>query len=140
MSGAGIDLSVVREIALQLPDVVESTTFRGASWKLRGKLLACQAIHKSAEPSSLMVRVSFDERARLLAAEPRTYYLTDHYLKYPAVLARLSQLTRNSLRDLLGVAWLFVGEQTRTSGRARQKPEASDKAGPKPPRSRNRKH
>jgi hypothetical protein len=138
MSGAGIDLSVVREIALQLPDVVESTTFRGASWKLRGKLIACQAIHKSAEPSSLMVRVSFDERARLLAAEPRTYYLTDHYLQYPAVLARLSRLTRNSLRDLLGVAWLFVGEQTKTSGRARQKPAVS--AGSKPPRSRNRKH
>ena len=36
--------------------------------KVRGKLLACVPTHRSAEPDSLMVRVSFDDRAELVWA------------------------------------------------------------------------
>jgi len=51
-----IDFDVVREIALALPDVEESTIHRAPSLKVRGKLLTCPALHVSAEPNSLMVR------------------------------------------------------------------------------------
>ena len=108
-----IDFDTVREIALALPDVVESTTSRGTSLKVAGRLLACPAIHGSAEPNSLMVRVSFDERSRLLATEPRTYYLTEHYASYSAVLVRLSGISRDSLRDLLARARERMLETTR---------------------------
>jgi len=39
-------------------------------------------VHRSAEPGSLAVRVDFDDRAELLAADPDVYYVTDHYLNY----------------------------------------------------------
>jgi hypothetical protein len=55
-----------------------------------------------------VVRVDFDERAELLAADPDVYYLTDHYLKYTSVLVRLSRVTPDVLRDLLGMAHKFV--------------------------------
>jgi hypothetical protein len=64
--------------------------------------------HRSAEPGSLAVRVDFDDRAELLAADPDVYYVTDHYLNYTSVLVRLSRVTPDVLRDLLGMAHKFV--------------------------------
>jgi hypothetical protein len=57
-------------VALALPDVIDSSTQRGMAFKARGKLLACKAINRSAEPETLMMRVGAAERDRLLAAMP----------------------------------------------------------------------
>ncbi len=75
-----VDHAVLRDVALALPDVKASSTMRGITFKARGKLLACKATHRSAEPDSLVVRVDPADRDRLLVAEPQTYYLTPHYL------------------------------------------------------------
>jgi len=112
----GIDIDVVRRIARSLSDVEESTSPRGTGFKVRGKLLACEAIHKSAEPNSLMVRITTDDRELLLATEPNTYYLTDHYRGYPAVLVRLSKVSRKALRELLRDASKSVMAKQRRSG------------------------
>jgi hypothetical protein len=106
-----LDFDAVREIALTLPGVEEKTTSRGTSLKVAGRLLACPAIHGSAEPGSLMVRVTAEERERLLATEPGTYYLTEHYVGYPSILVRLSRLTADALRDLLASAAQRIGER-----------------------------
>ena len=106
----------VRKIALKLPDVEEGTTYGSPALKVHGKLLACLAVHKSAERDSLAVRIGFEERSQLIAADPDTYYLTNHYVNYPVVLVRLSRIHRDALRDLLGAAWRFVSEKT-TRGR-----------------------
>jgi hypothetical protein len=82
--------------------------------ELRGKLLTCRALHQSAEPNTLVVRIDFDQRAELIEAEPSIYYVTDHYLNYPSVLVRLSRIDRRSLKDLLGMAWRFVSAKTMT--------------------------
>jgi hypothetical protein len=110
---APIDFDKVREIALALPGIEESTTPRGTSLKTSGRMLACPAIHSSAEPGSLMVRVSFDERERLLMTEPRTYYVTEHYAPYPAILVRLSRISPDSLRELLVSAAQTIGDKKR---------------------------
>jgi hypothetical protein len=114
---------VLREIALQFPDVEDATTQRGVAFKARGRLLACAAIHESAEPSSVVIRVSAEQRAQLMAAYPEALYLPAHYAKHPAVLGRLARLDRDSLRDILGAAWLFVTEKavTRKSSSSRRK-------------------
>jgi hypothetical protein len=80
--------------------------------------------HRSAEPGSLAVRVDFDDRAELLATDPDIYYVTDHYLNYTAVLVRLSRITPDVLRDLLGMAHKFVTahEARRSPSRSRRKP------------------
>jgi hypothetical protein len=108
-----IDFDTVRKIGLALPDVEQSTTYRSPALKVRGKLLACIAIHKSAEPDSLAVSIDFDRRAELLAEAPDVYYLTDHYVNYPFVLVRLSRIHRDALRDLLGQAWRIVTAKTK---------------------------
>jgi hypothetical protein len=108
-----IDFDVVRQIALSLADVEESTTHGASSLKVSGKLLACPALHRSAEPNTLMVGIDFDQRAVLMAAEPSVYYVTEHYLGYPTVLVRLSHIDRRSLKHLLEMAWSFVSSKTK---------------------------
>ena len=103
-----IDFDTVREVARGLADVEEASAYGSPAIKVRGQLLACIAINKSAEPASLMVRVDFAQRTELLAAAPDVYYVTDHYVNYPAVLVRLSRIHPDALRDLLGMAWRFV--------------------------------
>ena|SRR6267143_1237347 len=103
-----LNFDTVRRIALTLPDVEESTTHGAPSLKIRGKLLTCPAIHSSAEPGSIGVRIDFDQRAELIAAAPDTYYLTDHYVDHPVVLVRLSHIRLDALQDLLLMAWKFV--------------------------------
>jgi hypothetical protein len=87
-----MDFDAVREIALVLPDVKESTIHDAPSLKARGRLLTCPALHSSAESNSLMVRIDFDRRAELMKAEPDVYYLTNHYANHPSVLVRLSRI------------------------------------------------
>lgn len=69
--------------------------------KLGKRLVACVAIHRSAEPGSLVVRTDFEQRAALLTDDPGTYYITDHYVKHPVVLVRLARVQQDQLRDLL---------------------------------------
>jgi hypothetical protein len=119
-----IDFDLVRQMALALPDVEESTIHGAPSLKVGGKLLACPALHRSAEPNTLAVRIDRVQRDKLVKAEPDVYYVTDHYMDYPTVLVRLSRIERNSLRDLLGMAWRFVSSPTkaiRSRGRNRSR-------------------
>lgn len=104
----GVDYATVRDVALALPDVLDSSTQRGIAFKAHGKLLACKAVNRSAEPDTLMMRVGAGERDRLLAAMPAVCYLTPHYLAHESVLVRLTKVDRKILQELFGLAWQFV--------------------------------
>jgi hypothetical protein len=116
-----IDFDTVRNIGLALPGVEESTAYGFPALKVHGKLLACVPANPSAEPASLVVRVDFDDRAELLAAAPDVYYLTDHYVDYNAVLVRLSRVSLDVLRDLLGMAHKFVTRNATRSSPLRKR-------------------
>lgn len=103
-----VSFDTVRQIGLALPNVESSTAWGAPALKIRGKLLACVPTHHSAESDSLMLRIGFEDRLELLAAAPDVYYVTEHYLNYTAVLVRLSRITPEILRDLLGMAYKFV--------------------------------
>ena len=112
-----MDFDVVREVARELckvtPGIEESVSRGVRSLKFRGKLLACPAINKSAEPDSLVVKLGIEQREELIAADPDVYYVTDHYVKYPSVLVRMSRIHRDSLRGLLAMALKFVNNESR---------------------------
>jgi hypothetical protein len=108
MARRKIDFDAVREIGLTFRAVEESTAYGAPALKIRGNLMACIPSHGSAEKDSLAVRVSFEDRAELLAEAPDVYYLPDHYAGYSCVLVRLSRIHRDVLRDLLGMAYKFA--------------------------------
>jgi len=92
-----LTLKDVRKIALSLANVEEGTSYGTPAFKVDGKLLA--RLREDGE--SLVVGTTFEEREEMMATQPETYYITDHYLKYPWVLVRLSRVHSDSLRDLL---------------------------------------
>lgn len=111
MARRTLDLNAVRELARALPDVEESTSWGATSFKVRGRMFACEAIHSSAEDGTLMVRIDTNLRAELLESEPDIYYLTPHYEPYPALLVRLGRVSRSSLGKLLGTACVFAASR-----------------------------
>jgi len=113
MPRQAMTFDVVRTVGLTLPDVKDASGSRGMCLKLNRQILACKAIHKSAEPDSLMVRIGPARRKALLAQDPQTYYLTEHYEPYAAILVRLTRVGRASLQELLSEAWEFVREKAR---------------------------
>jgi hypothetical protein len=118
-----VTFDAVRKIGLALPDVEEGTMYGSPALKLGGRLVACLAVHRSAEPGSLVVRTEFEDRTALLEEDPKTYYLTDHYVNHPVVLVRLSHIGIDQLRDLLASARRFVlaHESRKSSRRASKK-------------------
>ena len=104
----------VISVGLGLPDVEDVTKADGSRVLKRGGcFMAALATHPSAEPGTLVVRYDEQERAWLLEDAPETYYLTDYYRRWPLILARLSALTPDGLRDLLAVSWRLTGEKIR---------------------------
>jgi hypothetical protein len=109
----------VRRVGLTLDGVEEGTSYGSPALKVRGKMFACIAVDKSAEPDTLAVRMSFLERDLRLKAEPDVYYLKPHYVGHPCVLARLSKISDAALRELLETGWQFERSAGRRPRRAR---------------------
>lgn len=115
-----VTFETVREIALTLPGVEAGTSWGAMAVKVGGQMFACCATNKQAEPNTLVVRMDFDQRDELIAADPDTYYLKDHYVGYACVLVRLSRVHPDALRDLLLMGWQYVSTRTRR-GRPRRR-------------------
>jgi hypothetical protein len=101
---ATANFDVVRALAYEFPDLRESTMYGSPAINLGKRLVACVAIHRSAEPGSVVVRTDFEQRAALLADDSGTFYVTDHYVKHPVVLVRMSLLQPDQLHELLAAA------------------------------------
>ncbi len=71
MPAKKISFDTVREIGLALPDVEEGAAYGSPALKVRGKMFACIPSHGSAEPDSLFIRIDFDRREELIAADRR---------------------------------------------------------------------
>jgi hypothetical protein len=115
-----ITFDTVWKMGLDMPEVEKTTTYGASALKVRGQLMACVAINKSAEPNSLALRIDFAQRDGLLAEDPATYYVTDHYVNYPMVLVRLNRIQQDALRDLLNAAWRFVTSKTKEKRKSRR--------------------
>jgi hypothetical protein len=99
----------VRKIALSLEHVEEGTSYGTAAFKIGGNLIA----RLKEDGESLVVGTTFEEREEMMATDPETYYITDHYLKYPWVLVRLSHVHPDALRDLLKRALRLASQKPR---------------------------
>ena len=97
--------TVVKRVGLTLPGVEATIRYDGSpTLKAGGCFMAALASHHSAEPDTLVVRMSLSDREALLEDAPDTYYVTDYYERHPVVLARLSNLNSDALHDLLSVS------------------------------------
>jgi hypothetical protein len=91
----------VREIALALPGVEDGTSYGTPALKVRGRLL----VRLKEDGETIVLMVDFELRDMLMKADPETFYITDHYRGYPAVLVRLASVDPEGLQVLLEQAW-----------------------------------
>ena len=120
------DRRALESIGGSLPDVEVTTGWGQPALKVGGRMFACGASHKSAEPNTLVVWMDFEARDALVADEPDIYYLKDHYRDHPCVLVRLTRVRRDALRDLIAGAYRFVSAKAR---KRTAKPRARGPAG-----------
>lgn len=109
--------ATIEAIGRALPNVEVTTAWGQPALKVNGRMFVCIASHKSAEPNSLVAMMAFPDRDALVEDDPDTYYLKEHYLSHPCVLARLNRIGLDALRDLVVGAHRFVSvEMQRKSG------------------------
>lgn len=101
---AGVTFDTVRRFGLALPETEASTSYGTPALKVRGKLFA----RLREDGDSLVLRSDLVERDLLLAANPKVFYITEHYREYPWVLVRLSSVEPDELQELLRDAWSRV--------------------------------
>ena len=98
----------VAAIGRTLPDVEVTTTWGKPALKVRGTMFVCIASHQSAEPDTLVVMMDIADRDALIADDPDTCYLKDHYVGYPCVLVRLARVNADALHGLVVGARRYV--------------------------------
>lgn len=91
----------VTQLAADLPAVELSTSYGTPALKVKGKLMA----RLKEDGETLVLRVDWDERERLLAVHPGVFFLTDHYRGGPWVLLRLRTAKPAQLKAGLAHAW-----------------------------------
>ena len=96
-----VDFEDVRRMALALPGTIEGLSYGTPGFRVRGKLYA----RLKEDGGTLVVGIDLDEREALVAGDPETFFITDHYRGYPWILVRLSQVHPADLRWLLESAW-----------------------------------
>ena len=95
----------VLKLAMRFPGVEESRSYGTPAIKVKGKLLA--RLRSEAE-GGLAIWCDLEDREMLLATDPDSFYITDHYADYPMVLVNLSRVSWKKMPDLVEYAWRHV--------------------------------
>ena len=88
---------------------LDDTDADNPAWRVNGRVLVrTNPRLDGPEPGEVIaVRVDLAERAALLADDPASFFLTDHWSRSrnPSVLVRLEAVDESQLRELLVEAW-----------------------------------
>ena len=98
-----VTYDTIRRIALTFPNVEESTSYGTPALKVRGKLFVRWRNEEDAD--TVVLKMPFEQREHLMAEDPETYFITDHYRNYAWVLVRISKVHPDALHDLLQIGY-----------------------------------
>jgi hypothetical protein len=95
----------VAELARELPEIEETTSWGKPSFKVRGKTFAGMSTRHE---GAAWARCDRDERPLLVASNPDAYRLTPHFEASPAfLLIWLEHIDEDEVRERLIDAWLI---------------------------------
>jgi hypothetical protein len=97
----GVTLADLHALAVSFPGVEEGPCYGTLGFRVRGKFLG----RLWEDGDVLVLRTDFDTQEMLLAADGETFFLTDHYRGYPAILIRLRSVRGDELSRLFEQAW-----------------------------------
>lgn len=91
------------DLAHELPEIEESTSYGRPALKVRGKFVAAMRTN----PDAVVLRCDLDEKPLLLEARPDILFETPHYHGWGYVLLRL-EASREEAREFLTDSWLLA--------------------------------
>jgi hypothetical protein len=97
----GISWAELRAFALSLPGVEQGICFGTPAVYVRKRLLA----RLKEDGETLAIKSDFLDRDVLLEADPKAFFLTDHYRAYPMILMRLASVRGAVAQELMELAW-----------------------------------
>lgn len=101
----------VREIAHTHPYVEEGTSYGTPALKVKGKMF----VRLKEDGETIVLKTSYEEREELMAHDPETYFITDHYLNYPYILVSLKRVSTDALREMILASYRLAGPVRRAS-------------------------
>jgi hypothetical protein len=118
----GIAVPEARRLLLALPRVAEGRSYGMPSFLVNGRFFA----RFRDDDTVLVLQLgAIDDRDALMQLDPRTFFLTEHYRNYPAVLIRLAEAPRSLFADVVAEAWRRMAALP--PARRRPKPAAGRK-------------
>jgi hypothetical protein len=111
------DWDEVQRIALALPEAEERLSRGKRQWRVKEKLFVWERPLSAKEvaelggraPSGPVLGARVEHliaKQALLEDDPDVYFTTSHFEGYPAILARLEQISGDDLLELITEAWL----------------------------------
>jgi hypothetical protein len=101
MPKRGVTPAKTRKILLGFPGVDEGSSYGTAGFRVRKKFLA----RFRDDDTVLVIKCGDVERDLRLQADPKAFFILEHYRGYPTVLVRLAEVTADTLRDVIEVGW-----------------------------------
>jgi hypothetical protein len=111
-----VTFAVARRLALALPGVAEGTSYGTRAFRIAGRYF----FRLREDGDSLAVKIDFDTRDALLQANPRAFFITDHYRGWPAICVRLSTVQRPELKALLEESWRYIAPKRLAASRSQK--------------------
>jgi hypothetical protein len=91
-----------RKLALSFPEAHEKLSYGQPAIFIAKRFFT----RLRSEDNSIVLFVdTIDERDMLLEADPKTFFITDHYRNYPYLLARIAVIDAKALRGMLERQW-----------------------------------
>ena len=111
-----IDSNRLRKLSERLPGSEESTSYGTFALKVNKKLYL--RLHQK-EDAIVVLLNSVAEQQGLIAKDPMTYFITDHYEGYAAILVRPT-IDDEEFFELMTLAWRRVARKKDLADFARQ--------------------
>lgn len=118
-----LDIDAVAEMALDLPDVAETTRWGNRSWTVAGKAFLWERPFSKAdlkrfgdervpdEPIIALRTEDLHDKQAILASEPAGAFDIEHFAKYPAYLIELALTSEDAVREAVTDAWLAAAPE-----------------------------
>ena len=95
------DWDEAADFALSLPETELSTSYGRPAVKVRGKAF----LYPGREKGSFAVASPLGEKELLMETDPETFWESDHYRGWPAVLVRFGSADRERIETVIARAW-----------------------------------
>lgn len=95
-----------RKIALSFPGAYEKPSYGTPAFFVGKKLFAQVGSHGRTD--IMLLTSTLEERDHLIAADPATFYITDHFKNYKGLLARIDKLDARTFHVLLERRWTAI--------------------------------